>query len=191
MFIMLLMCVFMGAELISGDLKFNSLPLYFSRPLEKSDYIAGKYSILLFYLLFFSLVPGVLLVIFKVIFTGQFSFSIGLLLAILFYPLVVAFFYSSLTLMISSLSPNRKFVWISIFLIYIFSDALGEMLRSIFKNPALALFSIEKNLEQTGCFLFQTKPGIAVAPWLSFVIILSLSFIMLGVLVKRISRSEA
>jgi len=190
-FIMLLLCVFIGAELISGDLKFNSLPLYFSRPLDKIDYISGKYAIILFYLLAFSMVPGILLVIFKIIFTGHFSFSIWLLLAIIFYPIIVAFFFASLTLMISSLSSNRKFVWISIFLIYIFSNALGEMLRSIFKDPALMLFSIKTNIEQTGSFLFQTKPIVNAPPWLSFLIIVSLSFMMLGVLYNRIVRSEA
>jgi ABC-type transport system involved in multi-copper enzyme maturation permease subunit len=189
-FIMLLLCVFIGAELISGDLKFNSLPLYFSRPLDKTDYLFGKYSILFFYLLAFSLLPGVLLVIFKIIFTGQFAFSFWLLLAIFLYPVIVAFFFASLTLMVSSLSSNRKFVWISIFLIYIFSDGLGEMLRSIFKDPALMLFSIETNIEQTGCFLFQTKAGINAPPWISFLIIVTLSLTMFLVLYKRIGRSE-
>ncbi|MCK4835652.1 MAG: hypothetical protein KAT17_03410, partial [Candidatus Aminicenantes bacterium] len=165
LFIMLLLCVFIGAELISGDLKFNALPLYFSRPLDKTDYIFGKYSILLFYLLTFTLLPGILLVIFKIIFTGDITFTVWLLLAVILYPLIISFFFASLTLMISALSSNRKFVWISIFLIYIFSTALAEMLRGIFKDPAFMLFSIKTNIEQTGSFLFQTQATVSAPPW--------------------------
>lgn len=191
LFIMLLLCVFIGAELISGDLKFNALPLYFSRPLDKTDYIFGKYSILLFYLLAFTLLPGILLVIFKIIFTGGITFTVWLLLAVILYPLIISLFFASLTLMISSLSSNRKFVWISIFLIYIFSTALAEMLRGIFKDPAFMLFSIKTNIEQTGSFLFQTKATVSTPPWISFLIIVLLSFMMVLVLYKRIVRSEA
>ncbi len=190
LFIMLLLCVFIGAELISGDLKFNSLPLYFSRPLDKTDYIFGKYSILLFYLLTFTLLPGILLVVFKIIFTGRFSLSLSLLLAIIFFPVFISLFLASLTLMISALSSNRKFVWISIFLIYIFSNALGEMLRSIFKDPHFMLFSIQTNIMQAGSFFFSTGASVSIAPWISVLILSILSLFMIVVLMKRIAKSE-
>lgn len=190
-FIMLLLCVFFGADLISGDLKFNALPLYFSRPLEKKDYLMGKFSILLFYLFLFTLLPGILLVIFKTIFAGGWSFSFLLFLAIVMFPVFVSLFLTSLTLMISALSPNRKFVWISIFLIYIFLDALGDILRHVFKDPAFNLFSIQKNIDQVGSFFFGIPPAVPVAPWISVLILSVLTLFMVVILVKRIGKSEA
>ena len=97
-FVMLVFCIFIGAELISGDLQFNAFPLYFSRPLNRKDYIWGKFSIMMFYFLLFTLIPGILLIIFKMIFTGAFAVDPKLLLAIIFTPLVISF-------MISSCSP--------------------------------------------------------------------------------------
>ncbi len=52
LFIMLMIVIFCGANLISDDLKHNSLQLYFSRPLKKKDYFFGKncyYRLLLIY----------------------------------------------------------------------------------------------------------------------------------------------
>ena len=42
LFLMVMVLVLAGAGLIADDLKFNSLQLYFARPLRKRDYLAGK-----------------------------------------------------------------------------------------------------------------------------------------------------
>jgi ABC-2 type transport system permease protein len=191
LFNIILLCVFIGSELISADLKFNALPLYFSRPLDRKDYILGKYSILVFYLLVFTWFPGMLLIVFKVIFTGSFSYNIVVLMAVFLFPLIVSVFFASLTLLISSFSSNRKFVWIAIFLIYIFSGALGEIMNGIFKNPYFFLFSIEVNVKQLGSFLFRTSPGFHLSPWISFVILVLSTLLMIFVLCRRIVKSEA
>lgn len=191
LFNMILLCVFIGSDLISADLKFNALPLYFSRPIDRKDYILGKYSIIMFYLLLFTLIPGILLIIFKIIFTGSFSINLILLLAVIFFPFVISVFFSSLTLLISSFSSNRKFVWIAIFLIYIFSGVLAEMLNSIFKKSYFFLFSIEVNVKQTGSFLFQTRTSYQMPPWISFLILIFLTLLMIYILYRRIVKSEA
>lgn len=191
LFNLLVICVFFGSDLISADLKFNALPLYFSRPLDQKDYILGKYSILMFYLLLFSLLPGILLVVFKFVFTGSFSIKIPVLMAVLFFPIIMSVFFSSLTLIISSFSSNRKFVWIALFLIYIFSGVLAEMLNGIFKNSYFFLFSIEVNVKQTGSFLFQTSPSYHMPPWISFAVLVSSTLLMVYGLYRRITKSEA
>jgi ABC-type transport system involved in multi-copper enzyme maturation permease subunit len=190
-FVLLVLCLFVGAGLISGDLKSNSFPLYFSRPLDRKDYIFGKFSILLFYLLLFSLLPGILLVLFKIMFTGGFGFGLSLIVAIVVYPIVIALFFSSFTLMISSLSPNNKFVSASIFLIYVFSNGLAEILRSIFKSPHFQLFSLEINIRQVGAYFFNVGKVVPIAPLVSLVILLGLTMAMTVILYLRIVRAEA
>ena len=49
---LVMILVFCGAGLISDDLKFNSLQLYFSRPITKRDYFLGKASVIVFFLFF-------------------------------------------------------------------------------------------------------------------------------------------
>ncbi len=85
---LIILSIFSGADLISADLKFKALPLYFSRPLSRGDYLLGKFSIILFYLLLFTLVPGILLLLFKMIFTGSLAVSPPLLLASWSFPLL-------------------------------------------------------------------------------------------------------
>src|SRR5207344_2658210 len=41
----LLVLLLVGPNLISADLRFNALPLYFSRPLRRFDYFLGKLGI--------------------------------------------------------------------------------------------------------------------------------------------------
>ncbi|HLP47697.1 MAG TPA: hypothetical protein VK469_17260, partial [Candidatus Kapabacteria bacterium] len=62
LFMMVTLSLFAGSELISGDLKYKSFIFYLSRPLSRSDYVKGKSAIVLFYLLAFTLVPGLLLI---------------------------------------------------------------------------------------------------------------------------------
>src|SRR5438093_2125524 len=42
----MLLVLLVGPDLISQDLRFNALPLYFSRPLRRSDYFFGKLGII-------------------------------------------------------------------------------------------------------------------------------------------------
>jgi len=190
-FMLFIFCIFAGAELIAADLRFNALALYFSRPLDRLDYIGGKFSILLFYLLLFTLVPGLLLVAFKMIFSGSLSFSPLLLLAILVYPFILSMFLASFTLMLSSLTANAKFTRIIILLLYIFMDALAQMLRTVFKSDYFNLFSIQRNITQVGNLLFNKGQSAWNFPsWLSLLTILGLTLVFSAVLFLRIRRAE-
>src|SRR5579871_508530 len=42
LFVIMLLVTFAGPGLISQDLRFNALPLYFARPLTRTDYFLGK-----------------------------------------------------------------------------------------------------------------------------------------------------
>jgi ABC-2 type transport system permease protein len=50
-----------GPGLVSADLRNNALPLYFSRPFSRAEYVAGKLSVLLVLLSAVTWVPGLLL----------------------------------------------------------------------------------------------------------------------------------
>ncbi len=109
LFMMLMIMVGSGAGLISDDLRHNALPLYFSRPLRKRDYIGGKFASLAFFLLLLTLAPGVLFILLKLIFSGSFAFlaeypwlPLGL------HRLVGFYFFLFLPLHAPALFPGAK-----------------------------------------------------------------------------------
>ncbi|MEI6613980.1 MAG: ABC transporter permease subunit [Chrysiogenales bacterium] len=190
-FMLVILSIFSGADLISTDLRFKAFPLYFARPLSRSDYLLGKFSVILFYLLLFTLVPGILLLLFKMIFTGSLAVSPMLLLAILVFPLLECVFLASLTLALSILSANTKFIQIAIFLVYMFSNNLAHMLKAIFKNDYFFLISLQGNIEQLGSFLFGLQPTHVYPAWLAVLPPVVISLLAVWLLSWRIKKAEA
>ena len=190
-FMFVLLGAFMGAELISQDVKFNSFPLYFARPLVRKDYIFGKFSILMFYYLLFSLVPGILLLIFKIIFTGKLAIGFHTLLGLIVVPPVVAFYIASLVLLLSSLSRSSRHVKIFIFIIYFLSQGIAELLVEIFGSSYFHLISISDIIKQMGTFIFNVPPEHRYPGWVSLVVIIVLSLGAYWLLYHRIGKLEA
>ena len=190
-FMLVVVSIFSGADLISADLRFKALPLYFSRPLSKADYLAGKMTVILFYLLLFTLIPGLLLLVFKIVFTGRMAVSFSLLAAITIFPIIVALFFGSLTLALSILSANSKLIKILIFLVYIFSDNIARVLKNIFHNDLFYLFSIPKNVYQLGAFLFRTGEKWNYPPGYSALLMAVLTLVFISLLYQKIRKAEA
>ena len=182
--ILLLLC---GAGLISDDLKFNSIQLYFSRPLKKREYFFGKVFVIVFFLFLVTLVPGLILFIMKMVFAGDLKFfaSYPLLpLSIIGYSFLVTAFFSFYGLFLSSLSKNRRYVSVLIFGIYFFSHIIFRIFDGIFKNPYFSLLSIRANLQQMGAFFFNQKTPHAV-PWIYSLLVLSGICVLAGFVLKK------
>ena len=168
MFMIVFILVFAGAGLISDDLKFNSLQLYFSRPIKKRDYFLGKASVIVFFLFIITLIPGLVLFIMKIIFSGSFRLISSypwLFFSIIGYSVVVTAFFSIYVLFLSSLSKSRRYVIILIFGFYFFSDILFGIFFGIFREPYFSLLSLKVNLQQVGAVIFGQKTAYDV-PWL-------------------------
>jgi ABC-type transport system involved in multi-copper enzyme maturation permease subunit len=193
LFMMVMIMVVSGAGLISDDLKHNSLQLYFARPLKKSGYLIGKASVIIFFLLLLTLVPGVVFILFKLLFSGNFRFLASypwLPLAVIGYSLFVTGFFCAYTLLLSSLSKNRRYVSILIFAIYLFSDMLFGFFYETYKNPAFALLSLKANLQQVAAWFFRLKPTYAVSWHWSLLILLAFGLAAAIVLDKKVQSVE-
>jgi ABC-type transport system involved in multi-copper enzyme maturation permease subunit len=189
LFMMVMILVVSGAGLISDDIKYNSLQLYFARPLEKRDYLVGKAAVILFLLLLLTLVPGLLFILFKLLFSGSLAFVISypwLFLSVIVFSLLVTLFFCSYALLFSSLSKNRRYVSILIFVVYLFSDVLFAVFYENFRKPAFALFSIKVNLQQLGAFIFKQKAQYAVAWYWSLLVIAGIFFLAYAVVRSKV-----
>lgn len=190
-FVLVLLGVYFGAELISGDIKFNSFPLYFSRPLNRRDYIFGKFSIVLFYFYLFSGGAAIILYIFKIIFTGTLAIGFYTLLGLIVVPLLVAFYLTSIVLLVSSISRNTRYVKIAIFLIYFSSFPIAKMLVRVFDSSYFHLVSIQWTIEQLGGFVFNTGRKFSYPGWLSLVVMIAMTLGTYLLLYRQIGKLEA
>src|SRR5436189_808096 len=73
-FFVFVITVYVGAGLIANDRRANALQIYLSKPLMRSEYIAGKLAVLFMFLLLVTWVPALLLLFLQVAFKGSFDF---------------------------------------------------------------------------------------------------------------------
>jgi hypothetical protein len=193
LFSLLVVLVFAGAGLIADDLKHSALQLYFARPLGKKDYVLGKMSVVAFFVLVLIALPWLLLVVFKLIFAGSFAFLAEypwLPLSIVAYAALLTVFFGCYVMLLSASSRNTRYVVVLIFGVYYFSDVLSEILKGIFRDPHMALFSLRADLQQAGAFLFGQKPPHAVAPGWSFLVLAAVCGLAAFVLHRKIRSVE-
>jgi ABC-type transport system involved in multi-copper enzyme maturation permease subunit len=193
LFLIALVLAFGAGGLIADDLRHSSLQLYFARPLGKKDYILGKMSVAAFFVLLYTLVPGLLLIVFKLIFAGSFKFFLQypwLVLSVLAASLLLAVFFSFYIMLLSSVSKNNRYVFVLVFGVYYFSEVLSGILRGVFHHPALALFSVPSNLKQAGAVLFGQKPPLAVPAVWSFAVLAAFCVLAAAVLDRKIRSVE-
>lgn len=188
LFLLLLVLSFGTAGLVSDDLKHSSLQLYFARPLGKKDYIIGKMAVVAFFVVLATALPGLLLVIFKLIFAGSFAFLGAypwLPFSILGYSAVLTVFFGCYVLLLSASSRNTRYAIVLIFGIYYFSAVLAAMLKGIFRTPYMSLFSIPANIGQVGAALFGQKlPMPLPAAW-SFAVLAAVCLLAAAVLDRK------
>jgi len=193
LFWMLIIMVLAGAGLISDDLRHNALQLYFARPLRKKDYLQGKLFTLAFFLLLLTLLPGILFILLKIIFSGSFAFLAEypwIPASVAGWSLFVAGFFSLYTLAISSLSRNRRYASILIIAAYFLSDIFFGIFFGIFRDPHFALLSIKSNLQQVAAAFLGAKPFFDV-PWeYSAVVLVALAGLAAYVLTRRVRGTE-
>ena len=109
----LFLVLLVGPNLVSRDLRFNAFPLYFSRPVRRFDYFAGKLGVIGFFLLAIIVVPAAGAYLLGL----GFSLSLGVardthrvLWGSALYGLVVAVSAGTLMLALSSLSRRSVYV---------------------------------------------------------------------------------
>jgi ABC-2 type transport system permease protein len=109
----MVLVLLVGPNLISQDLRYNALPLYFSRPLRRIDYFAGKLGIIVALLSAVIIVPSLVAYVFGLLFSLDITIvrdTARILLASIAYGLVIALSAGMLMLALSSLSRNSRYV---------------------------------------------------------------------------------
>ena len=182
-----------GPGLVAPDLANNALPLYFSRPLTRWDYILSRMIVLLGILSLVTIVPGLLLFGMQASIAGGDWFAnnwflgTGIFIGFTLYIAMV-----SLVAMASSAYVKWRVVAGALVLAFFFLLAgAAEMVNSIFRvdwasalNPTYAINAVWKGLLDVE--IPEDKPG----AWECATVILGLSGGLLALLARKLRAVE-
>lgn len=130
----MIVVLLVGPSLISLDLRFNALPLYFSRPLRRGDYFAGKLGVIGWFLGLVVILPSLIAYALGLLFSLNLSAvwdTFPLLLACLAYGAVIVLSAGTLMLALSSLSRNSRYValfWVALWFV---SSMVATILEAV------------------------------------------------------------
>lgn len=129
-----LMIIFAAAqapELVVNDIRHRVLPLYFSRPMSRFDYVAAKLGALSLGLLSLTLVPVLVLFVGRLLASEDLAASLGeeagSLPAIFGSGLLHAVVLASLALAISSLAGRRAYAAGAVLALFLIGGVVGEV----------------------------------------------------------------
>jgi ABC-type transport system involved in multi-copper enzyme maturation permease subunit len=192
-FFVFIITVYVGAGLIANDRRANALQIYLSKPLMRSEYIAGKLAVLFAFLLLVTFIPAMLLLFLKVIFDGKFTFlreNLFLLPAITIASLIQVSLAAFTMLALSSLSKSARYVGILYVGITFFTSAIYGALYAITGSSRVSWISIGANVSQVVDVVFRLKPRYAT-PWqVSMLVIIGLVVVSISILERRVRGVE-
>jgi ABC-2 type transport system permease protein len=130
----MIVILLVGPALISQDLRYNALPLYFSRSLRRIDYFVGKLGVIGWFLGTVVILPSLIAYVLGLLFSLDITIvrdTWPLLLACLAYGAVIVVSAGTLILALSSLSRNSRYIalfWVALwFVTAIVANILNEV----------------------------------------------------------------
>jgi ABC-2 type transport system permease protein len=179
--------VYVGAGLIANDRRANALQIYLSKPLTRVEYIVGKLSILMVFVLLVTGVPALVLLLVQVLFAGNLTFftsNLHVIPAIVLFSLLEALTASTAMLALSSLSKSARYVAVLYTAVIFLTQAIYAVLRAITGDTTVAWISVSGNLTQLAGVLFRV-PLEYHTPWpVSLAVIVGL-IVLCGVILER------
>jgi ABC-2 type transport system permease protein len=185
--------VYAGAGLIANDRRANALHIYLSKPLTRLEYIFGKLTILMTFLLLVTWVPATILLLLQVLFPGDMTFlreNWHLVPAIAAFSFLQALTASATMLALSSLSKSGRFVGILYAAVIFLSQAIYSVLRVVTGDTKIAWVSFSANLMQVGSAIFRVPADYATPWWVSLAVIVTLIGASAVVLERRVRGVE-
>jgi ABC-type transport system involved in multi-copper enzyme maturation permease subunit len=192
-FFIFIITIWAGAGLIANDRRANALQIYLSKPLMRSEYIAGKLAVLFGFLTLVTFVPAMLLLLLKVAFDGNFTFlknNLFLIPAITVGSLIQVSVAGFLMLALSSLSKSARYVGILYVGITFFTTAIYTALYAITGSSRIAWISINNNVLQVVDVVFRLKPRYDI-PWqVSLLVLIGVIVVSISILERRVRGVE-
>ena len=182
-----LIAVYVGAGLIANDRRANALQIYLSKPLTRVEYVFGKLSILMTFLLLITWVPAMMLLVVQIAFAGNFTFlqkNLYLFPAITLFSFIEVTMVAASMLALSSLSKSSRYVAILYSVVIFFTQAIYGVLYAVTRSTSLSWVSFSASLSQIGSVIFR-QPLKYDTPWpVSLLMIVGL-IVVSGLILER------
>jgi ABC-2 type transport system permease protein len=151
-----LVTLLVGPPLVAKDLRNNALPLYLCRPFTRTEYVAGKMSVLLILLSLITWIPQLLLFCFQAYLEGAgwFVNNLSLLGAIFISSMVWILIPSLISQAISSLVKWRVVASGALLGLFFIPSVFGEVVNQILRTRWGSLISISALLNNVTAGLF-------------------------------------
>ena len=185
--------IFTGAGLISNDMRANALQIYLSKPMSRTEYVAGKFAVLAFFLLLVTWLPAIVLVFLQVAFAGNVTFlksNLFVLPAITVFSIAQILLAAFSMLALSSLSKSARFVGIMYAGLIFFTDALYGVVFVVTRSSAFSWISAPASLRQLGDLIFRLQPRYDTSPVVTVLAVLALIGLSILVLERRVRGVE-
>lgn len=134
-----------GGRLISKDYADNSLTLYLSRPITKTNYFLGKYGSMFLLISMISFIPSLIIATIIVGFNAgvsDLSYDLtAVVLTLIALGFLIALVFSSISMVLSSITKNPRYAGVGIFCALFFPETLRGILFGISEDKHAHLIS--------------------------------------------------
>jgi ABC-type transport system involved in multi-copper enzyme maturation permease subunit len=195
--ILMVLSATVGASLIARDVRHHALMMYFSRSISRADYLLGKFIALVLFLLFVTLVPGL------VLFLGQFGMSqerlsgaerLGDLGSIVLHSLILTVPMSAVVLAFSSMTKRTYLAAILWVIFYFLSSSLSPTLVFALKADWPKMLSWQNLTAHLGdlCYAQRGPPNpiLDCGAWPPLLILGSATILSLALVWRRLRSTE-
>lgn len=155
-FVAIMMAAF-GADMIAKDLQHSTFSLYFTRPLNATQYLLGKFLAVTVMILSITLLPGFILAVLQFFMDDILNFArlADMSWRVVTASLLISFVSTSVILLLSSLGKIPRAIGVFWIVIFFFLDITRSVLISVVGNePLLDLISIRRMMYSMSEYLF-------------------------------------
>lgn len=194
-----------GPGLISSDLGNNALPMYLSRPFSRTEYVAGKMSVLVILLSFMTWIPGLLLFVLQSNLEGwdwgreNARIASGLFLGSWIWILVLSLLVLALSAWVKWRPVAGGMLFMIMFVGAGFANAFNQILDSrwghlvnlshLIGTVWLWLFGEPLELG-SGAAFFRVQPGEAMPIWTVWAALIAVCLLSLFLLARKVRGVE-
>ena len=191
-FLLIPIVAVIAPPMISQDFRSRAFLLYFSRPLTKVQYIAGKAATVSLYLLFVTMFPALLLYFVGVLLSPDISVLYAtwdLPLRVILASLMIVIPCTALSLMLSSLTTESRYASFAWFAVWIFGHLTYVVIRSVASpgdSSIVQSLSLYETFNDLSSWILDPKLGVTHMET-RFMLLAVLTAVCSAVLYRRVS----
>jgi len=187
--------LFAGAGMICDDVRYNLLPIYFSKPLSWRDYVMGKAATLVLIGLALTAAPALILLILTLALDPTYETLVELYwmpLPIVTFSLAVVLPCALGVLASSALFNSQRYAAIALFMVLFANLTLGQVLPEVLHKPGLGVIAFPLAVNRVGEAVFRdSKPAFRISWQVSLVFVLLVCAVTWYIIRRRARREEA